>query len=76
MSHVMCNSWKRIFTLVPMAPLPMISFACDIHPNYDGSNLWKDDDPCAWTWYVKDSNIYVWDVHFLFKNKPKLGGES
>jgi hypothetical protein len=37
MTHVMCNPWKMTFTLVPMAPLTMISFAYDIHPNYDGS---------------------------------------
>jgi len=76
MTHVMCNPWKMTFTLVPLAPLTRISFACDIHPNYDGSNLWRDDELCACTWDVNHSNIYVWDVHFLFKNKPKLGSES
>jgi hypothetical protein len=25
MTHVMCNPWKRTFTLVPLAPLTVIS---------------------------------------------------
>jgi hypothetical protein len=62
MTHVMCNPWKRTFTLVPLIPLILISPLCE----YKKSTKWPKEIVMFFLTTLKIKFYYFQKFHMVF----------